>query len=312
MTVINEAAPAYVRLADLTHDSAAWHERRRDSIGASEIAAVLGCSPWQSRLSLYLLKTDEATPEHDDSELLELGLLLEPAIVAEVARRAGVTIAARNPCLRSVLYTWATASPDAVTENGEPVEVKNLPFGYDDKTWERGIPEHYWYQCQHQMLVTGARRCLFGVLVGGSKIVWEWVARDEESIRRIVLAGTEFWERVQKLDPPPAEGHPRERLALAATATDEAPIELHEADIEDALGAYERSREQRLEHEREAKRLKKLEDAAANQIAQQLGRHSRGFTCTGWDFAWKTTERRGYTVKPSTQKRFVISKKGQS
>lgn len=299
----------YERLHDLPHGSAEWHAARRLSIGASEIAIVLGESPWRSRLDLYYEKTSDQPREHEDSEHMLWGRLLEGAILDEVARRAGVEVTLRGPSLRSVAHPWATATPDGLTAAGEPVEVKNLSGGYDADDWDAGIPRHYYLQCQHQMMVTGARRCLFAALVWGRKLVWEWVPRDDDEIRRIVVAGSEFWRRVTELDEPPPDGHPRERGALAARATEDAEVELYVDDVEPYLFEWESFKAQQRDLEKELKETKAKVASCENQIAQAMGPAQRAFCASGWTFRWKRTPRKGYTVEPTVVTTFEIKEK---
>ena len=150
-----------------------WHELRGTGIGASEIAAVLGESKWASPLTVYLEKIGEMEPEEQTEPML-WGLKLERIICDELASRADVAITARSPgLLRSTEHTWALASPDAMTYDDEPVEAKNLAWGYREDEWEEALPAQYYLQCQQQMLVTGAPRCLFGAVTHGQRLVWE-------------------------------------------------------------------------------------------------------------------------------------------
>src|SRR5512143_1689539 len=283
-----------------SHDRETWLGHRATGIGASEIAPILGASSWGSPLTVYLGKVNPP-PKQDDEEWMLWGLLLEPAIRAELGKRAGVeyNLDMSGKMLRSIEHPWATATPDEMTVDGEPVEVKKLSWGYVEEEWEIGIPEKYRLQCQHQMLVTGARRCLFGALIHGDKLIWEWVDRDEATIRRIVIAGAEMWRRIQEHDEPPSDGHERDRAELARRATEAETVELYRDEADEKLALYWSARSVRLEHERQAKEAKKLEDAAANNLAQLMGTATRGVLIDGTVVEWRETTRKGFTVAPS-------------
>jgi putative phage-type endonuclease len=278
-----------------------WLARRRSGIGASEIAVVLGATGWSSVLGLYYRKLDGDDP-NEDAEPVEhqaWGNLLQDAILTELAKRAGVTLVFREPHLRSTTHSWMLATPDALTADGEPVEAKNISYGFDEEDWEIGIPEKYYLQCQHQMATTGAKRCLFGVLLWGSRMIWEWIARDEPTIERIVKAGSQFWQRVLTRTEPPSDGHPDARKILGRLAVVETPVELFESELDAVLAEWATS-ESALKSIRASERAtKKARDAAADQIAQAMGKHRVAFTATGWSFRWKTTNRAGFTMKPS-------------
>lgn len=309
MSAAEQLQPAFETLNAPGDSRAAWLERRRSGIGASEIAIVLGASEWGSILGLYYSKLEESDPDDNDDpeEYLQWGNLLQDAILGELAKRAGVKIAAREPHLRSTAHAWMLATPDALTTDGEPMECKNISYGFDEDDWEVGIPEKYYLQCQQQMAVTGAKRCLFGALLWGSRMLWEWVPRDEAAIARIVKAGSFFWQRVLKREEPPADGHPEGRKILAKLAVVEQPVELYENDIGDLLGEWQRFDLELANVRQKERQAKRCRDAAADQIAQRMGEHRKAFTATGWSMRWKTSERAGYQVKPTTVNTFEIT-----
>jgi len=309
VSAAEQLQPAFETLNAPGDSRAAWLERRRSGIGASEIAIVLGASEWGSILGLYYSKLEESDPDDNDDpeEYLQWGNLLQDAILGELAKRAGVKIAAREPHLRSTAHAWMLATPDALTTDGEPMECKNISYGFDEDDWEVGIPEKYYLQCQQQMAVTGAKRCLFGALLWGSRMLWEWVPRDEAAIARIVKAGSFFWQRVLKREEPPADGHPEGRKILAKLAVVEQPVELYENDIGDLLGEWQRFDLELANVRQKERQAKRCRDAAADQIAQRMGEHRKAFTATGWSMRWKTSERAGYQVKPTTVNTFEIT-----
>jgi putative phage-type endonuclease len=285
----------------------AWLARRRSGIGASEIAIVLGASGWGSILGLYYKKLDGEDPIEDEPEEHQRwGTLLQDAILGELAHRAGVEIAAREPHLRSTVHNWMLATPDAITTAGEPMECKNISYGFDEDDWEVGIPEKYYLQCQHQMATTGASRCLFGVLLWGSRMIWEWVPRDESVIAKIVKHGSAFWQRVLTRQEPPSDGHPDARRILGKLAVVESPVELFEPEVGDTLHEWRAADHDLKKIRADERALKKKRDAAADQIAQAMGKHRQAYTATGWSMRWKTINKAGHTVKPSTVETFEI------
>jgi putative phage-type endonuclease len=280
-------------------DEEAWKSLRREGIGASEIAIVMGASSWESILKLYLRKLGEIGEEDEDGdEWLMWGRLLEDKIRAELCRRAEVNLVHRNVLLRSTRHRWALATPDGLSDRDEPVEAKNIAWGYDAAEWEKSIPQNYYLQCQQQMLVSGAPRCLFGALLWGSRLIWEWVPRDEQTIQRIVTVGSQFWARVERREEPPSDGHPDARQILASRATVANAVELFEPEIRSELEVWAESESELKEVRARERVLKRHRDAAADQIAQKMGSYRRGFTSTGWQFEWETVKRRGFTVAP--------------
>lgn len=291
----------------LTDDREAWLAARNTGIGASEIAVLLGENDWDSPLGMWLKKTGQASNDSESSEPMQWGLLLESAIIAETARRAGVVVRRSKPrLLRSKLHQWALATCDAMTADLEPIEVKAISHGFDAEDWEGTIPRKYFLQCQQQMLVTGAKRCLFGALLWGSRLVWDWIERDEAVIAKIIAAGESFWASVEALDPPESTGHPGTRKLLGQLATVDEPVELFESEIARELQELEAAKLEHAESAESEKQAKRRLAAAQDAIALLLGDRTSGLTASGWSFRWKTTERRGYSVEPATVKQFEI------
>ena len=296
-----------------TSDEARWLAARNTGVGASEIPVLLEASDWGSNVELFYRKIGELDePLREQTEEMRLGQLFENIAREEAARRAGVTLQAQPAkLLRSTRYAWALATADALTTEGEPVEVKNLNWGFVEDEWAKAIPEKYFLQCQQQMLVTGANRCLFGALVKGSRLVWEWVPRDEQAIRRIIRAGEDFWAHVERRECPPSDGHPHARKALGRLATDEDAIELYESEVGDLVSAYESAKSTHEMCDAAAKKAKRQLEAAKDELAKRLGTHREGFTSGGYRLRWKKQERKGHIVKPTTINTFeIIEPKG--
>jgi putative phage-type endonuclease len=290
-------------------DEKVWLKARTTGIGASEISVLLGASEWESNLNLYYRKIGEAPDDdNEESEWLFWGKALEDKIRAELCRRAGVELIHEGVLLRSNLHHWALATPDGLTTDGEPVESKNIAWGYDATEWAEQIPENYYLQCQQQMLVTGASRCLFGALLWGSKLIWEWVPRDEQAIQRIIAAGQRFWRQVEKREPPLSDGHPGARRILGKLAVVENKLELFEPEIDHHLAEWDDYDHRLAEIRAEERAIKKARDAAADAVAQKMGAHRKAFTVTGWAFEWSTQSKRGYTVAPTEVELFKIKR----
>lgn len=191
-----------------------WLEARRSGVGASEAAAIMGESRWADAGTIYARKLAPAAQA--DDEWLRWGLALEPAILMEYGsdRYAGRFFIRDGRLLRSRDQRWAVCTLDAWTEiDGErvPLELKTDAdrYGY---AWDQGVPIEYQWQLQHQMMVTGARRASIACLLGGSRLVWDDVERDDAMIRRLERAGASFWSSLMSGVMPETRDH----AALAA------------------------------------------------------------------------------------------------
>ena len=107
-------------------DRATWLAARRQGVTASEIAAVLGISPFTSAFNLFYVKAGVIDEEYDDDRL-SLGRHLEPWVAERfAAAHPEFTVRAPGGLWANAVRTWQLATPDAVLYDGagsEPVGV---------------------------------------------------------------------------------------------------------------------------------------------------------------------------------------------
>jgi putative phage-type endonuclease len=212
-----------------------WHELRRAGVTASEVAAIVGLSPWDSAFSLHWRKANGWDTEPSDE--MTTGTILEPAIAGLwayhcdphqnlVLARAGLYAHPERP--------WQLATPDRLLRlkcgcpppgcwecNGSgladapDLAVLELKWAASWDGWgddgSDDIPVYYRAQVLWQCDVLGLDQWYLGVL-GPSGFrsytgtVGRTAQRDLELMRR---RAREFLDRVERGDPPPIDdGHP--------------------------------------------------------------------------------------------------------
>lgn len=193
---------AYEVLPEFVQDSDEWHAARLNSLGASEVAAVLGLSKWQTPLSVYNAK--KGVPIVIDEDLAYFGHALEPVISGWVSKKhPEVGLLSDGFSARSTKYPWLTASPDRVAYfpldsdqppfDYVPVELKTSS-AYSKSEWENGVPLYYQAQVQVQIAVLDAPYGWLAVLHGGNSPELFKVPRDDEFIETMVRVTKDFWE----------------------------------------------------------------------------------------------------------------------
>jgi putative phage-type endonuclease len=179
-----------------------WLDWRRQGIGASEMAAVLGKCPYKTAYQLWCEKT--ATPTEKDeqnADLMARGHAVEAQTRAAFEFSSGLDFPPAlfehptMPFLRASLDGWNE-------ETRQPIEIKMV--GTEKLTTP--IPEHHLIQVQTQMLVTGSDSLFYVRSTDGINIHAETIHADEELQRRIAVAATLFWEMVEAKVPPQYEG----------------------------------------------------------------------------------------------------------
>jgi putative phage-type endonuclease len=216
-----------------------WLAARRATIGASEVSAALGISPWSDALSLYVDKTEPAADEGEPADHLAMGLDLEPGILRAYQRRSGRTARASGALLRSVAHPWLSCTLDAWVDHpsGVDVPLELKTSSGDGSDWSDGPPPHYRAQLQAQMLVTGSPRASIAVLLARHRLLWCDVEADRGEQRAIIDATRDLWGRIERRDPPAPSGAsslPALRSMYAPEREQPGEVELS-ADLGDVL-----------------------------------------------------------------------------
>src|SRR6516162_1039436 len=190
-------------------ERAAWLAARKKGVGASEVSAVLGLSPWMTPYQLYLHKRGEI-PDAEENEAMRWGTRLEGAIAEEYAERRSMDLQENvtliSPGLMHDLVNPVIfATPDRIDEKrGINVQIKTS--SHDDgwgEPWTDEVPDYVMVQVQQEMHVTGCTTTHIPLLIGGRDFRIYEVARHDALIGRIVAAILLFWKQVEDGTPPP-------------------------------------------------------------------------------------------------------------
>lgn len=278
-----------------------WHSERTHGIGASEAACLIGENPWKSTIQLYAEKVGALPPpDLSDNEAVFWGTRLESVVRDVYGERTRRYIDEGGILLRSTVYPWALATLDGWTSDSElgpywPLEVKTTGAARGDD-WLDGPPRHYVVQVHWQMLVTGAPKATVACLIGGQRLVWADVERDEMLIRKLVRAGEDFWRRVQEHDAPAPDGTQSAAKTLGALYPDhQDEIVILGGDLLDVADELELLKGS-------VKKCESRKVELENQIKAALGPALRGVLPDGRAFEWATEDRAEYTVKASKRR----------
>lgn len=279
-------------------DRPAWLEFRRAHIGASDVAAVLGISPWSSPWSLWASKVG-LLGEEDENEVMEAGRWLELSIAPWFTHRTGLHVigaqtvveAADDPLASCTADGFVVDTPVSAIDDALGVkEIKTAGFG---RPWDP-IPAHYQAQAQWSMYVTGLQKVWFAVLMGRRLDVHE-LDRDDGEILFIKSRVDRFWsEHVATGTPPPTDGHDATLRAIAEvypTHTPDLSVELDE--LVDVLEQWREAKDARLAAE-------KLEKEAKAAIQAELADAEEGTVAGERVVSYRAQTRKSYTVAEAT------------
>lgn len=318
---------------------AAWLAQRLQTIGASESAIVLGQAPetWPSQLALWAVKTGRMDPESlEDNEAVFWGTELEPSIISGYQKRTGRASVPFGLLLRSKLWPWLSATPDALTTDDPaaaarakdiaatvyalatqptaaeaqelevltrgwwPLQVKNIGFR-SAHHWADGVPPYYTIQCTQEALVWGAHRCTGAALIAGQRLAWDDVEVPPGKVlpplaTQLVNLTSAFWEN-----------HVRAGVEPAPDASDSArralealyPVEDPELALQLGLDELEMAHE----HDQLTAKiadLKKRAKQIGNLMRARIGNASAAYFADGSGYTLKSVSKGAYAVEACT------------
>lgn len=214
--VLDEITAGPVLVGRFEHGSPQWLDARRGGLGGSEIAAVLGLSPWDSPLSLYHRKRGEL-PDLDLTDEMEAGTRCEPMIARWFADHHPEYVVEEHPgTWRHRDRDWEFANPDAALH---PIQAPAARAGaewkfslFGDDFGPEGtdeIPVHYRCQVLHYIDVMGWPGMWLVVFIGARGEFREyWIPADEDEQLLLRASGEVFMGMLAAGERPPLDAHP--------------------------------------------------------------------------------------------------------
>jgi putative phage-type endonuclease len=211
----------------VTH-SPEWHEMRRQGIGSSDIAGIVGLSKWSSPYSVWADKVvagaDTSNPDNED---MEFGRRAEPMLAKWFEDRTGLYALGEQTYISRPDKPWMRASLDFFVGESPDSSIADALGGGEIKTtgdpaeqWEAEIPAYYMCQVQWQMAVSGFDRIWMPVLhmaFGRRRFRIHEVVRNDDDVTFLEAAGEKFWTKhVLTGKAPNIDGAPATRDALAS------------------------------------------------------------------------------------------------
>lgn len=184
-----------------------WLTHRRTSIGGSDAATIVGLNKYASPYSLWAEKRG-LIPEKEDTEAMRQGRDLEDYVARRFAEETGKKVRRENSIIRNPDHPYAHANVDRliVGENAG-LECKTTSVMNLSKFKNGEYPAHYYVQCMHYMMITGADRWYLAILVLGREFMVFCIERDEDEIAALASAEADFWALVESGSAPSVDGH---------------------------------------------------------------------------------------------------------
>lgn len=191
-------------------------EKRREGIGGSDVAAILGVSNFKkTAVDIWKEKIGEIKyikPNPCDKKTASRywGQVLEKAIINAYSeeKNVNVTFGKRYGQIKHKEYPWLIANIDGIahTETGDIlIEAKNWDNDPEERWGKEGtdqIPMDYIFQVNHYLYVTGLKKADIAVRLKGRLAFYEF-EKNDILIKQIHQELNDFWfENVKKKIPP--------------------------------------------------------------------------------------------------------------
>lgn len=190
--------------------------QHRDRIGGSECSAIIGMNPYMTNIELWQIKTGRIQPEDiSDKPYVRYGHQAEP-LLRELFKldfpEYRVEYYPNNMILNDGM-PWAHASLDGelVDQDGRrgilEIKTTNILQSMQREKWNDGIPDNYYCQILHYLMVTGYS---FVILKAQLKSEWQGEIRlatkhykierkdVEDDINYLRRMERDFWDCVKR------------------------------------------------------------------------------------------------------------------
>lgn len=289
-------------IAAIENSREEWLAARMSMIGASESPAILGEGyAEETAWTIWAKKTGLVQSSQDDAEHLEWGHAMQPVVLGMFEKRTGITVTDLGDftILRHREYDWLGCTLDGLAEHTPDgravVEAKNIGQ-YNAKEWaEEETPLKVQIQIQHQIAVAEADVGYAVACVGGRKLEWRKVYRNDRFIKVMIKQLDEFWQCVLSKSPPAnIDGSAATAKIIAKLHPNDSGEEISLSD--DAVHWWRRVERCRAL----SSAAEKLKGEAENKLKAALGDATFGLLPNGQLLSLKTQDRAGYTVQPTS------------
>jgi predicted phage-related endonuclease len=198
-----------------------WLALRKSTLGASEVAALVGAHPWLTPYQLWALKSG-LVPEPEETPAMRRGRHLEAVAIEFLREERPDWIIKANPIPGGTFYrdldAGLSCTPDALVR-GADVEsriaglgtcnIKSVEPHIFDRTWRWSgsaapeAPLHATIQVIQEAALTGASWACIAAMVVGHGIDLHLIEIDLHAgiMARIRNEAKDFWRRVREKDP---------------------------------------------------------------------------------------------------------------
>ena len=207
-------------IAGLSHEE--WLALRKETIGGSEVSAIIGLNPYASAYSLWAERTGRTAPFEGNLQT-RIGMALEDTVARLFEETSGIKVQRTNFIWYNSDYPHMHASPDRLAASGKiGLEIKTTSAFNCDKFRGEDFPAQYYAQAVQYMGILEYSEWYIAVLIGNHAMRIYQLVRDESIPRpdwvdgRLMVEDGEltalrdavsgFWDCLENDKPPVIDG----------------------------------------------------------------------------------------------------------
>lgn len=288
------------KIPTLTISREDWLRERRNSIGGSDVGAILGLNKYRSPYAVWAEKTGRL-PEPEDNEAMRQGRDLEAYVAGRFMEKSGKRVERCNYLLRNTDAPYLHANIDRrVIGEKSGLECKTAS-ALNLRAYKGGnFPESYYAQCVSYLAVTSWKRWYLAALILNKAFyiyqittienddVPEWcessVYVGPEELTALKECASNFWENYVVADiPPPVDGSESTSQTISAMYGKSFGSTVELFARENILLEWAALHQQAREIQTRQRQIKQI-------LMNDLGQAETGI-CGDWRIVWKEQKR---------------------
>lgn len=281
-----------------------WLSLRQENINSTEVAALFGCSPYQTLYELWHIKKGNLKDSFVDNERIKWGTRLQDSIAMGIAEDNAWSIRRMDEYIYDKELRAGSSFDFSVQGNTALLEIKNVDSLAFKEGWletDSGVesPLHIELQVQHQMMMSGYETCYIGALVGGNRAVIIERKKDPLVIAEVKKKIKQFWISIYMSDEPkPDFEKDKDAIRELYKAAKKGKAVEGTMQVKELAETYSNLTEQ-------IAALNKKRDAIKMQMLTMMG-DAEKIIGEGYQVSAGVVQRAGYEVKPVVYRDFRI------
>lgn len=285
-----------------------WLKYRKQYIGGSDAAAVIGLNQYATPYTVWADKTGRLS-QKEGTEAMRQGTELEGYVAYRFMDKTGKKVRKSPYMWGNTKYPFASVNIDReVVGEQALLECKTTSVLNLRKFKDGEFPENYYVQCVHGMAVMEYERAYLAVLVLNQGFMVYQITRrkddrvpdwcsgsvyvSEDEIAALMAAERDFWKLVEQDTPLEFSGTQADTAALSAIYTKGGAGRVELFNREDTINRYRFLKEQ-------IKALETELDQCVQTLKGDLGDSEEG-QAGSYIVSWKPQSRRTFDAKAFT------------